>query len=138
MAGSEETAPLAPSCASPLYLVLAVLLIPWIVYLGLALPERATSAHWDVAWVGFDAMEFVALGATAWCAYRRSTWVVPAATAAAVLLVVDAWFDVTTANGGWNLLQAVLLGVGIEPPLAAGALLIALRAHLGRQPPRTR
>lgn len=136
-----------PSWTAPVYLVLAVLLIPWIVYLGLALPERATSSHWDVAWVGFDAMEFVALASTGWLAYRRSTWVEMAATAAAVMLVVDAWFDVTTANGGWNLVQAVGLGVGIELPLAAVSLGIARhvelvrrrpRAHPGRQPPRTR
>jgi hypothetical protein len=152
----------APGWTGPLFAILAVLLIPWIVYLGLALPERATSAHWDVAWVGFDAMEFFALAATAWCAYRRSTWVVPAATAAAVLLVVDAWFDVTTANGGWNLVQAIVLGIVIELPLAALSLWIArhaeqvndattrwllerssrqaneLRAHLGRQRRRSR
>jgi hypothetical protein len=152
----------SPGWTAPLFALLAVLLIPWIVYLGLALPEHATSAHWDVAWVGFDAMEFLALAATAWSAYRRSTWVAPAATAAAVLLVVDAWFDVTTANGGWNLVQAIVLGVVIELPLAALSLWIArhaehvndattrwlverstrqaqaLRAHLGRQRRRTR
>lgn len=152
----------APRWAAPLFGLLAVLLIPWIVYLGLELPEQATSSHWDVAWVGFDAMEFFALAATAWCAYRRSTWVAPAATAAAVLLVVDAWFDITTANGGWNLVQAIVLGAVIELPLAVVALLIArhaeqvnevttrwlldrssrqadeLRGYLGRQRRRTR
>lgn len=138
-----------PSWTAPLFLVLAVLLIPWIVYLGLALPERATSSHWDVAWVGFDAMEFVALALTGWLAYRRSTWVEMTATAAAVMLVVDAWFDVVTANGGWDLTQAIVLGVGIELPLAGVSLWIARHAelvrrrearpaHPGRQPERTR
>jgi hypothetical protein len=138
-----------PSWTAPLFLVLAVLLIPWIVYLGLELPEQATSAHWDVAWVGFDAMEFVALASTGWLAHRRSTWVEVAATAAAVMLVVDAWFDVVTANGGWRLTQAIVLGVGIELPLASASLYIARhaelvrrrpvnQAHPGRQPERTR
>jgi hypothetical protein len=116
-----------------LFLVLAVLLIPWIVYLGLALPERATSAHWDVAWVGFDAMEFVALALTGLLAWRRSTWVEMAATAAAVMLVVDTWFDVVTANRGWDLAQAIMLGVGIELPLAAVSLWIAGHAELVRR-----
>jgi len=138
MAGGEETAPLAPSWAAPLYLVLAVLLIPWIVYLGLALPERATSSHWDVAWVGFDAMEFAALALTGWFAYLRSTWIEVAATAAAVLLLVDAWFDVTTANGGWDLTQALILGVGIELPLAALSLWLARHAELVRRHPPAR
>src|SRR5438270_3934501 len=100
---------LAPAWIAKLYIVLAVLLIPWIVYLGLALPERTTSSHWDIAWVGFDAMEFAALAFTGWLAYRRSTWVEVAATASAVMLLVDAWFDITTANGGWEMTQAVLL-----------------------------
>jgi hypothetical protein len=122
-----------PTWTAPLFLVLAVLLVPWIVYLGVVLPERATSAHWDVAWVGFDAMEFLALALTGWFAHRRSTWVEVAATAAAVLLVVDAWFDITTANGGWNLAQAVILGVGIELPLAAVALGVARHTELTRR-----
>lgn len=122
-----------PSWTAPLFLVLAVLLIPWIVYLGLALPERATSAHWDVAWVGFDAMEFVALALTGLLAWRRSTWVEMAATAAAVMLVVDAWFDVVTANRGWDLAQAIVLGVGMELPLAVVSLWIARHAELVRR-----
>jgi hypothetical protein len=136
MATVSEAAPeLAPSWIAKLYLVLAVLLIPWIVYLGLELPERATSSHWDVAWVGFDAMEFAALGLTGWLAYRRSTWVEVAATASAVMLLVDAWFDITTANGGWNMTQAVLLGVGIELPLAGLSVWIARHAELVRRHP---
>jgi len=120
------------------YLVLAVLLIPWIVYLGLELPERTTSSHWDIAWVGFDAMEFAALALTGWAAYVRSTWVEVAATASAVLLIVDGWFDVTTANGGWNLLQALALGVGMELPLAILSLWLARHAELVRRRPEPR
>jgi hypothetical protein len=132
---SREDVPVAPPWTAPVYLVLAVLLIPWIVYLGLELPERTTSAHWDIAWVGFDAMEFAALALTGWLAYARSTWVEVAATAAAVLLIVDAWFDVTTANGGWNMAQAVALGVGIELPLAGLSLWLARHAELVRRHP---
>jgi hypothetical protein len=120
----------APRWAGPLYLILAVLLIPWIVYLGVVLPDRTTSAHWDVAWVGFDAMEFVALALTGWFAYRRSTWVEVAATASFVLLVVDAWFDITTATGGWNLVQALILGGALELPLAALSLWVARHAEV--------
>ena len=128
-------AELAPRWTAPVYLVLAVLLVPWIVYLGLELPERTTSSHWDIAWVGFDAMEFAALALTGWAAYRRSTWVEVAATAAAVLLIVDAWFDVTTATGAWNMTQAIILGVGIELPLAVLSLWLARHAELVRRRP---
>jgi hypothetical protein len=135
----SDATELAPAWIAKVYLVLAVLLIPWIVYLGLELPEQATSSHWDIAWVGFDAMEFAALAFTGWSAFRRSPWVEVAATASAVFLLVDAWFDITTASGRWNMVQAVLLGVGIELPLAALSVWIArhaelVRRHPGRQP----
>lgn len=119
----------APQWSGPLYFLLALLLVPWIVYLGFVLPDRTTSAHWDVAWIGFDAMEFCALAATGWLSYRRSTWVEIAATASAVLLVVDAWFDITTARAGWDLIQAIVLGVVLELPLAALSLWVARHAE---------
>jgi len=124
----EIVAP-APSWTGPLYLVLAVLLVPWTVYLGFVLPDRTTSAHWDVAWVGFDAIVFAALGLTGWFAYRRSTWVEVSASAAAALLLVDAWFDITTATGGWDMAQALILGIAIELPLAGLSLWIARHAE---------
>ena len=119
----------APSWSAPLYLVLAVLLVPWTVYLGLVLPDRTTSAHWDVAWVGFDVIEFAALALTGWFAYRRSTWVEVSASSAAALLFVDAWFDITTATPGWDLAQALILGLVIELPLAGLSLWIARHAE---------
>jgi len=124
---------LTPTWVGPLYLALAVLLVPWTVYLGVVLPNHTTSAHWDVAWVGFDLMEFIALGLTGLLAYRRSSWVELAAMAAAVLLVVDAWFDITTATGAWNVTQAVILGVGIELPLAGVSLWLARRVETSRR-----
>lgn len=119
----------APSWSGPLYLILAVLLVPWTVYLGVVLPDRTTSAHWDVAWVGFDVLEFAVLALTGWFAYRRSTWVEVSASAAAALLLVDAWFDIATATGGWNLAQALILGLAIEVPLAGVSLWIARHAE---------
>ena len=37
----------------------AVLLIPWIAYLGLSLPHRYVAHNWDATWVGFDVLLFV-------------------------------------------------------------------------------
>ena len=124
----EPVAP-APRWVGPLYIALAVLLVPWTVYLSLVLPERTTSGHWDVAWVGFDVMEFIALAATAWFALRRSTWVEVAATASAVLLCADAWFDVTTATGKGDMAQAIAQAVVVELPLAGLSLWIARHAE---------
>jgi len=128
----------APSWSGPLYLVLALLLVPWTVYLGIVLPDRTTSAHWDVAWVGFDVMEFVVLALTGWFAYGRSTWVEVSASASAAFLLIDAWFDITTATGGWDLAQALMLGLVIELPLAGVSLWLARHAETVRPPLKRR
>jgi len=120
----------APRWAGPFYLLAAACLIPWIVYLSFALPEHATAGHWDAAWVGFDAMEFIAFAGTAYLAYRRSTWVDILATATAVLMIVDAWFDITTADTAWELIQSILLAVIAELPLAVLSLWIARHAQV--------
>jgi hypothetical protein len=114
----------------PVYAVLAVVLIPWIVWLAWTLPERSVSSHYRLAWVGFDVLLCGALGRTAWLAWRRSPFVVNVAAATATLLVVDAWFDVTTSPGGHDLVTSALLAVVVELPLATFSLVIAGRAQI--------
>lgn len=120
----------APRWVAPVYLTLSVLLVPWIVYLALARPEEFGDGHYRVAWVGLDAMEAIALALTARLAYRRSTWVDIAATATAILLIVDAWFDVMTATAGWELTQSVAAAALLEIPLALLSLWIARHAQV--------
>ncbi len=100
---------------APAFLVGSVVLIPWIVYLAFSLPERQVSHHYGVAWVGFDAFEVIALGATGYLALRRSRYLALASASAATLLVCDAWFDVLTSP---RLYEALALAVVIELPLA--------------------
>jgi hypothetical protein len=120
----------APTWVAPLYLTLSVLLLPWMAYLAVASPAEFGDGHWRVAWVGLDAMEAVALAVTARLAYRRSTWVDIAATATFVLLVVDAWFDIATADTGWGLVQAIAAAAVLELPLAAMSLWVARHAQV--------
>lgn len=96
----------------------ALALLPWIVYLAFELPSHARSAHYAVTWVGFDVAMFLALSSTAWAAHRRSTWTEPLATVAAVLLVTDAWFDVTSASTSTGRAEAIASAVLLEIPLA--------------------
>jgi hypothetical protein len=124
----EGAAPV-PRWAGPVYLGLVALLLPWTVYLGLSLPDRATAGHWDAAWVGMDVMEAMALGLTAWFAYRRSTWVELSAAVTGALLIVDAWFDCTTARGTTQLVQAIVTAVVIELPLAGLSFWLARNAE---------
>jgi hypothetical protein len=102
---------------APTFIVCSVVLIPWIVYLGFSLPTRQVSRHYDLAWVGFDVFELIALAATGYLALRRSRYLALASASAATLLVVDAWFDVVTSPRH-QLLEAVVLAVVIELPLA--------------------
>lgn len=100
--------------------------IAWTIYLGWRLPRIYVAEHWDAAWVGLDAGEIFLFLACAWAAWRRRAVVVLFATAAATLLVVDAWFDVTTARHG-DLLQSLLTTGLVEIPAALGLLVVAYR-----------
>ncbi len=89
----------------------------WTVYIAFVLPRHYDVNHWDVAWVGLDVAQIIMLSLSAWAAWRRNTLLVMFATMSATLLLVDAWFDVTTARRG-DLTQSVLLAVLIEVPSA--------------------
>ncbi len=102
----------------PMFALFAVILLPWIVYLGISLPARQLSPNYDIAWTGFDIMLFSALAGTAYFALRRSRYLSATAVACAVLLIADAWFDVMTTPGNQRI-ESVLLCVLVELPLAA-------------------
>ncbi len=105
--------------AGPAFILFSIVLIPWTIYLGLELPDRQESSHYNIAWVGFDVILLVVLAATGFFALRRSPFLAAGATAAATLLTVDAWFDVMTSPPGSQFLQSLALAVLIELPLAA-------------------
>ncbi len=107
------------------YFGLAAILIPWIGYLATVLPQRHLVHNWDLAWVGFDLILLIVVLGAAYLAWRHSHWVVLAASAAASLLVADAWFDVTTAKFGNDLTVALVMALLVELPLAAISLAIA-------------
>jgi hypothetical protein len=49
--------------------------------------------------------------------------------ATATLLVVDAWFDVSTAGGGRNTLEALVMALFVEIPAALFSLLLARQVN---------
>ena len=77
----------------------AAVLVPWTAYLGVSLPNRYVAKHWTLTWVGFDVVLIVMFAATAVLGLLRRQLVVIAAFSSGVLLLCDAWFDITTANG---------------------------------------
>jgi hypothetical protein len=113
----------------PLFALAAIVLVPWIVFLVRSLPSTHAAAHWDIAWAGFDVgLAFLLLG-VAVAAWRRSPWLEGAATAAAALLAVDAWFDILTSSTGVERGAAIAEAVFAELPLAALCLLLARDAE---------
>jgi len=58
---------------------------------------------------------------------RADNRCVLAATATAVLLLTDAWLDVTSAAPGDELLTAIAMAVFAEAPIALACIALALR-----------
>ena len=113
----------------PLFGLGALLLVPWVVLLVFALPSTHEAAHWDIAWAGFDLGLALLLSGVALAAWRRSPWLEGAATAAAALLAVDAWFDILTSSSRLELGTAIGEAVLVELPLALLCLLLARDAE---------
>jgi len=113
----------------PVFALAGIVLVPWIVFLVRSLPSTHAAAHWDIAWAGFDVGLALLLLAVATAAWRRSLWLEGAATAAAALLAVDAWFDVLTSSNPLELGVALGEALLIELPLALLCLLLARDAE---------
>jgi hypothetical protein len=114
---------------APFFGAAALVLVPWIVMLAMQLPAIHVVVHWDVTWVGFDVVLMALLVAVAAAAWRRSPWLEGTATAAATLLVVDAWFDVTTSSSRLQLGVSVGEALLVELPIAVFCLLLARNAE---------
>ena len=104
-----------------------VALVLWTLRLGADLPARYLVGHWDLAWVGFDLLLAGSIAATGMLTWRGSPARAGASFATAVLLICDAWFDVSTAAGSTDLVTSVLSAVLVELPLAALAGVLAYR-----------
>lgn len=114
-----------PTWVTKVYIMLAAVLLPWTIYIGLSLPSRHLSVNWDVSWTGLDIGIIIALLATGLLAYHRSIWVVIAAASAGSLLLVDAWFDVLSEHSVAMFHQALIVAFVFEIPLAAMSYYLA-------------
>ncbi|HUD10601.1 MAG TPA: hypothetical protein VMR28_02920 [Candidatus Saccharimonadales bacterium] len=127
-----------PPWATRIYLMLAVVLLPWTVYIGLTLPQHHLSAHWNISWAGLDIGMIVALAATGLFAYIRSIWIVIAAATTGSLLLVDAWFDVMSERTSTDFHQALILAFMFELPLAMLSYYLASHALRHNTQPKKR
>ena len=99
--------------------LVAIGLVPWILYLTFTLPSRHITFHYDTAWIGFDVALFASFAASAWAAFRGSRWLVPLAAVTGTMLLCDAWFDIVTSRSGSETWEAVAEAALAELPLAA-------------------
>jgi hypothetical protein len=109
--------------------LVAVGLVPWILYLTFTLPSRHVTLRYDVAWTGFDVGLTAAFAATAWAGFRGSRWLVPLAAATGTMLCCDAWFDVVTSHRGNEIWEAIAEAALAELPLAAVCAFIVYDAE---------
>jgi len=109
------------------YLIVAVGLIVWTVFLAVSLPKENLEHHYRLTWTGFDLIEVLAIYLTAHLAFRLDARVVYPATVVATLLVADAWFDITTSATAQAATQALILALAVELPAAAFSLYVAYR-----------
>ena len=98
--------------------VCSVGLVPWTVLLALTLPSGYEVHQWRLAWVGFDVLLVVAMASTALLGWLRHRAVIVSGTTTAVLLICDAWFDVSLAVGTPEVWLSAALAAFAELPLA--------------------
>ncbi|WP_433335724.1 hypothetical protein [Spirillospora sp. CA-294931] len=106
-------------------------LVPWMCVLAARLPATTQVANWSTAWIGLDVMLATGLLSTGYFLTRGDQRYGLTAAATGALLLMDAWFDVTTATSDTDRTFALALAIGLELPLAGVCATLAARA-LGR------
>ncbi len=105
----------------------AIVLIPWMVYLAITLPENYVAHNWPATWIGFDCVLITSMAATAVLGWLRRELVILPGFTTGVLLICDAWFDIMTAEPHqvWlSVLTAALINVPLAAIMITGAVRI--------------
>jgi hypothetical protein len=108
-------------------LVAGLGMIPWAFILACSLPSSTRAMHWSTAWAGLDGLEAVALIATGVALIGRYSWLCLPAAVASTLLIIDAWFDVTTSAPGPAAATAIAMALFPELPMAGLCAVLAIR-----------
>jgi hypothetical protein len=109
----------------------AVAMVPWVFVLGRSLPETTQVRHWPAVWIGLDLAMALGCATTARLAHHGDDRARLSASAVAALMVMDAWFDVLTAQAGAEFSQALVCAV---PELALAGLCTWLALHNTERP----
>src|SRR5665213_1961394 len=107
-----------PSWAAVLYAAACGFLVPWTFFIGVVLPQKYVTNHWDIAWAGFDVFETLLFALTAYLVVRRSVWTAFTSIMLGTTLLIDAWFDLLTARSIREFNSAIFSAVILEIPIA--------------------
>src|SRR5262245_52123656 len=110
-------------------LVAAAGMVPWLYVLSGSLPDTTRVSGWSTAWVGLDVMEGFALLGTGLLLLRRDPRASLVAAVTAALLLVDAWFDVTTSSSGRALVISLAMALLVQLPPCGLCARIAARVR---------
>lgn len=117
-----------PKWATLAYIIIAIVLIPWTVYLGFHLPTAHITLDWDVLWVGLDLAIILTLLLTGIFAAKKSIYTIIFATINASLFLTDAWFDVFSYRAStYGSAEAIIMAIFGEIPMAIFGYSLAIR-----------
>ena len=132
--GAEISPPRdVPHWTGWLLLALGIFTLPWTANLAVYLPDKSEAAHYNASWVGFDLLLCALLIRTGWSLLRHRAYVEVTAAMTAVMLFIDAWFDVLSAPTADEFVVAVVLASCAELPLPGFCLWISVRAEYERR-----
>ncbi|GAA1662939.1 hypothetical protein [Fodinicola feengrottensis] len=122
--GEDRRSPVAATVAA----AVAIILLPWIVFLANTLPPTMLAERWSTAWVGLDLAIAVGAGTAAVLLFRRDSRAIAAMCVTAGLMCTDSWFDICTSNTGSDLVIAIAEAFLLELPLAGAAMWFSVRS----------
>lgn len=134
----EQGRPVSPPRNLPhwtgwLLLISGVFTLPWTANLAAVLPDKSEAAHYNTSWVGFDLLLCALLIRTGWSLLRGRAYAEVTAAMTAVMLFVDAWFDVLSAPTTARFAVALTLALCAEVPMSIFCLWVSVRAEYERR-----
>jgi hypothetical protein len=110
-----------------------VLTLPWTANLAAVLPDKSEAAHYNASWVGFDLLLSALMIRTGLSLLRRRAYAEVTAAMTAVMLFIDAWFDVLSAPTTARFVVALVLALCAEVPMGIFCLWVSIRAEYERR-----
>jgi hypothetical protein len=116
------------------YGLAAAVLTVWTIGLAVVMLSESPPDGHVVTWVGLDIGMILAFLVAGWMAHRRDPRLGLVAAVSGTAVLLDAWFDVTTASASW-LPDSLLLAATVELPFVLVSVAVAGWAYTRRYRP---